>query len=144
MASHITTIVNAVAIVCAQAGLGDVPVVTRDMPKIFEGDPIPIVIVSEKRTASRKALTFEGHRRARYQVQITLIAGSNQDHITNKDLYAQWRENLRSDLFGTTDVLTGAPDVDQIEMEDSESHDQSALAVNYAWYGLVVNYWTIE
>lgn len=127
MASHIETILNATTNVCVAAGLGNVPVVRRLRPKIFEGDPNPIVLVSERSSKGWRKLTFAGHREQIHTVQVTLIAAGNQDDLTDKDRYAGWQQLLRTALFGVVDELDGAPDVVQIELLDDDAFDVAAL-----------------
>lgn len=143
MASHAATITAAAATAARQAILDPVPVYERDIPKIFEGEALPAIFVSQRRSLGRKPIMFEGQRRCVYVVTVVLIAGSNDDYTSTTNQYSQWRENLR-ELFGTDDFLAGT-DVYQIEVDDDESYDLAALAkLNYAYWGLQLRYSTTE
>lgn len=133
MASHIETILAAATLVSSQAGLGDVAVAQRQTPKIFEGDPNPIVLVNHRQTQGWRLLTFDGHKEQVHTVQVTLIAADGGDLVTRKELYQSWQQLLRDRLFGVADELNGAPDVVQVEILDDDAFDVGAL-LGLGWF----------
>lgn len=141
MASHIETILAAAATVGSQAGLGNVAVVVRLTPKVFEGDTLPIVLVNHRQTKGWRLLTFDGHKEQVHTVQVTLIAADNEDYVTKKEQYEQWQQSLRDALFGVADALDGAPDVSQVEILDDDAFDVSVLSsIGYFYWFVTIRY----
>ncbi len=145
MASHAQTILEAVTVAAQLAIAGEITVIQRDMPKIFEGvEGLPIIIVCETRNVGRRPITFEGQRQCKYVVKVVLIAAANDDHAGKINQFAQWREDLR-ELFGQDDFLAGAPDINQIEIDDDDSYDVAALSnLGYAYWAVELRYSTTE
>lgn len=141
MASYVETILAAATTVGLRAGLGNIPVIQRLTPKIFEGDPLPIVIVNHKQTQGWRLLTFAGHKEQIHTVQATLIAADNEDYVNKKGQFEQWQQLLRDALFGVADELDGAPDVCQVELLDDDAFDASVLtAIGYFYWFATIRY----
>jgi hypothetical protein len=121
-----------------------VPVVLRKGAKKEPGvDPVPLITVSNEsgseewhRFAFGNGPKISPTWKVIYKINITVIAANNDDFLTNLDVYAQWRQQLRNTFTSwpqaTPQVpLPNVPQVFDLDVTPESFLDLGTMQVQY-------------
>lgn len=133
--------VRARILLCDLADLADASVVIRQLPSDRGFDDgtydLPGIVISQIGVENQSPAEGTNVRDdVQYPVTITILAGSNQDLVTNQEKYLKWREQINRALRNQR--LTGVDEVYRITVTPGPITSPNAAWNNYYHSQLIV------
>lgn len=142
--------VQTILIAAGLSGIVPAEIKIREMPKVSEGlDHVPCVMICPYEDVGTEPLDMEGTANRKPKVEICLIDASDGDFATDRKKRQKWHRQVLNAIEFNNDgswrlELPNATTVWSIRPVKAPTFDRSKLPEGYAYFGVVVEFWSNE